>query len=111
MKVTIAGACHRRNSDDKYDVPRSSLVCAIRTALLPSVEGGIPLSNLEVDRNVTFGEYLQWPGILAKVRVSDVSAEGRQSLRSIIRFDIELKGFGVFHKSSIADGEKNKGSL
>jgi hypothetical protein len=111
MIITIAGAWHRRNGDDTYDVLRSSLVCAIRTVPRPSVEGGITLGNLEVDRNATFGEYLQWPGTPAKVRVCEVSEEGRQRLRSIIRFVIELKGLGVFRKSSIADGEKNNGGL
>lgn len=59
----------------------------------PSTEGGGTLSNLEVVSSVTLEEYLQYPGMPAKVRASELSQEQRQRLGNIIRFDLELKGF------------------
>ena len=73
-----------------------------------SIEGGVTLSNLEVVPNVTLGEYLRWPGMPANVQESHVSEEQRQRVGTIIRFDIELKGFArerVSLKWSVFDAD------
>jgi len=77
----------------------------------PSKEGGATLSNLDVIRTVTLGEYLRWPGMPAKNQGTRVSQEERQRLGTIIRFDLELKGFAgkrVSLKWSVIDADTGR---
>jgi hypothetical protein len=62
----------------------------------PSLEATATVSNPEVISTATLGEYLQQVDMPNKDSVnlaSRVSDEQRQRLGSIIRFDVELKGF------------------
>jgi hypothetical protein len=77
----------------------------------PATEGGATLSNLEVVRTVTLGEYLRWPGMPANVQGSQVSEERRRRLGNIIRFDLELRGLAgesVSLKWSVFDADTGK---
>src|SRR5918994_1220536 len=52
--------------------------------------GGVDFSDdVEVQPNVTIGQFLETPGLSAKVRKSEVPPKQRQRLGNIIRFRLE----------------------